>query len=73
MFNIIAQFRQSIFDSLNEAPATRRATAQADNHVPFCMIVRDREDLPIRAEPVSRALDHLVGSLAPARVENFDF
>jgi len=73
MSNVIVQFRQGIFDSLDEAPATGRAAAQADHRIPFRMIVRDRQDFAEGAEPVSRALDHLVGSLAPARVENFDF
>jgi hypothetical protein len=73
MFNIIAQFRQGIFDGLDEAPATGRAAAQADHHIPFRMIVRDRQDLAVGAETVGRALDYLVGSLARARVENFDF
>ena len=66
MFNVIAQFRQGIFDVPDEVPATGGAAAQADHRLPLGMIVGDGQDLAIRAETVHGPLDHLVGGLALA-------
>ena len=73
MFNIIFHFCQRILDHLDKAPATGGAAAEADNHVPLGMIVRDGQDLAIGAETIDSSLDHLVGSLALARVQDLDF
>jgi hypothetical protein len=64
MFNVIAEFRQGIFDIPNEVPATGRAAAEANNRIPLGMIVGDSQDLPIGAKTVNGPLDHLVGGLA---------
>jgi hypothetical protein len=73
MFNIFPQFRQGIFDGLDEVPTTGGAAPEADHRIPLGLIIRDRQDLAIGAETVDGALDHLVGSLALARIKHFDF
>src|SRR5947207_15351282 len=42
MFNLIGEFRQGIFERLNEIPATRSQSAQADYRLALCQIIRHR-------------------------------
>jgi len=73
VFQVVGLFRQSAFDHLNKIAATCRHAAHAQDGFAFGVVVRDSQYLAKASEPVCCSLDHLVGCLAPGRIQHFYF
>src|SRR5882672_6963733 len=73
IFNIVCHSRQGIFDGLDEVPTTGGHPAQAYDSFAFSQIIGHSQNFAIGSKTVCGALDHLIGSLAAARIEHLQF
>lgn len=69
---LIVQFRERLFNRIDEIRTAGNYTAQSVDRIAFGEIVGHNEHLTVFLETMGRALDHVVGGLAGSRKQDFN-